>query len=153
MGNQSFKKRHHASRKKDGGKADQRTLTADVLPRWGSLKAGSIARSDVFVLLDDIKDPSAPVMANRVLALVRKMFNFGIQRGILQANPATVIQEPAVEIPKDRFLSEQEIKRFWHGLDQANIQETLKGGESRSGRVIRDCPSASGVAPFHRFFI
>jgi integrase len=57
-------------------------------------------------------------MANRTLALVRKMFNFAIERDWLEANPCHMVKRPGVEKPRDRVLSEDEIKRVWAALDR-----------------------------------
>ena len=55
------------------------------------MKIKDIKRRDVRDLLDDIA-VRAPIMANRVLALVRKMFNFAIERDWLDVNPCHMIK-------------------------------------------------------------
>ncbi len=39
----------------------------------------------------------APIMGNRVLALVRKMLNFAVDHDWIDANPAARVQKPARE--------------------------------------------------------
>ncbi len=110
----------HAKKKKRSWREDQRMLNVYVLPKWKKLKVGEITRRDLVLLLDDI---DAPVQANRVLALVRKMFNFAVDRGILEATPFTRMKLPHEEKERVRTLPPDEIKAFWNGLDKANIKE------------------------------
>ena len=50
-------------------------------------------------------------MANRTLALVRKMFNFAIERDWLETNPCHMVKPPGDEKQRERVLSEDEIRR------------------------------------------
>jgi hypothetical protein len=43
----------------------------------------------VRLLIEAIADRGSPVMANRVLALVRKMLNFAVDYDWIDANPAS----------------------------------------------------------------
>jgi len=100
---------------------DERILTKDVVPPWGKRKAKDIERRDVVLLLDSIKSRGAPIQANRTLAVVRRMFNFAVERGILDTTPTSHIKAPAKENRRDRVLTPDEIKRFWYGLDSAPL--------------------------------
>ena len=55
-------------------------LDKDVLPDWGHRKAKNIKRADVIALLDKIVDRGSPVTANRTFEVIRRMFNFAIER-------------------------------------------------------------------------
>lgn len=87
-----------------------------LVTRWGSRKVKDIHRRDVRELLDEIAE-RAPIMANRTLALVRKMFNFGIEHDWVDTNPCHMIKRPAPESQRERVLSEDEIRRVWKALD------------------------------------
>lgn len=116
----------HAKPNKRTWRQDAAMLKADVLPRWARLKAKSIERSDVNALLDAIVDRGAPMQAGKVLALVRKLFNFGIERGVLAVNPATRIPRPTRPRIRDRVLADDEIRAFWHGLDQSKVRKQIR---------------------------
>ncbi len=105
---------------------DERCLKKDVLPYWGGQKAKSITRRDAIVLLDTIVDRGSPIMANRTLAVARRVFAFGVERDILEANPLLGIKPPAKEIRRDRILSDEEIMKFWSGLDRASMSEPVR---------------------------
>jgi hypothetical protein len=62
-----------AKPRKRSWKEDKRILDKDVLPTWKHRRAKDITRRDVIVLLDSIVDRGAPIAANKMLAVVRKM--------------------------------------------------------------------------------
>jgi len=104
---------------------DKRILEKDVLPDWGRRKAKDITRRDIIRLLDRVAERGG-VMANRTLAIIRKMFNFAVGRDIVPASPCTAVQAPAPENRRDRVLTAEEIKAFWQGLDKTRITEGIR---------------------------
>jgi integrase len=98
---------------KKSWREDARLLTREVLPPWGPRKGADIQRRDVLALLDHIVERGAPVQANRVLALVRKLFNWAISRGLLEQNPCVQVKAPGKEHQRDRVLTEDEIRVLW----------------------------------------
>ena len=114
-----------ACRKRDGGSTDRRVLEKDVLPAIGDMPIGAVTRRHVVRLLDQIADRGAPIMANRTHALVRRLFNFGLARGLLTISPVVKI-ERAAEKPRDRHLSAKEIPIFLRGLERATCEPNIK---------------------------
>lgn len=87
--------------------------------RWDSRRIQDITKRDVIELLDAVADRGAPVQANRVLAYVRRAFNWSIGRGIVASNPTDGIEAPAEEKSRDRVLSTTELADLLavaHGL-------------------------------------
>ncbi|MDF2529561.1 MAG: site-specific integrase [Gammaproteobacteria bacterium] len=109
-----------AKPRKRSWKEDERILKRDVSSAWGRMKAKDVRRRDVVLLIDKIAD-RAPIMANRTLAVVRRMFNFAIERDIVEMSPCTVIKLPSKETRRDRVLNEHEIKTFWQSLDKSEM--------------------------------
>ena len=105
---------------------DERMLRKDVLPLWGKRKAKDIRRRDVILLLDGIVERGAPIAANRVLSVVRRMFNFAVARDILDATPVAMVRAPSKENQRDRVLSADEIRTLWNGLADAPISSAIK---------------------------
>ena len=104
----------------------QRQLEADAIPVWGAKKAYDIKQKDVIELIEQIIDRGSPVMANRTLGLLKQVFKFGVQRGIIDASPAVAIDKPAKENRRDRVLSEDEIRAFWVGLDNSTMTDDVR---------------------------
>jgi len=107
-------KRH---KKPSSVKEDQRQIDADLIPEWGSRPAREISKQDVIRLLDKIVDRGSPSQAIHTRRLLSKMFNFGIQRDLVDSNPALLVPQPATEKPRDRVLDNDEIKRMWTALE------------------------------------
>ena len=116
----------HARPNKRSAAEDERILRHDVLPNWGRRKAKDIIRRDVIALLDEIVERGAPIQANRTLALLRKMFNFAVQRDILGSTPVTLVKAPGKERQRERVLSQNEIRAFWTGLDTADMTDEIR---------------------------
>jgi integrase len=87
----------------------ERLFKHDVLPTWGRRPIASIDLRDVNTLLDGIVDRGSPVVANRVRAAARKMFNWAAERGLIKTSPFEHIKSPAKEISRDRAPSDSEL--------------------------------------------
>lgn len=106
----------HARPKKRSAHEDARILAKYVPNRWRKVPAHTVTRRDVRDVLDDIAKRS-PIMANRVLACWRKVFNFAIKRDLVAANPCAMLDRPAVEKQRERVLSADELRRLWRALE------------------------------------
>ena len=86
----------------------------------------------------------APIMSNHVLALVKKMFNFALDREWLDANPAARLKPVAPKTARDRVLSPDEIRTFWRELLTSEVKRFLAPFEVDSivspMRAIQDEP-------------
>lgn len=111
-----FQKRH-LSKLKSGDHAWQ-FLNRFVLPAWGDRDIHTITKRDLIDLLDEIADSGRMTTANRVLAHVRKFFNWCVERDVLSSSPATGVKPPAKEASRDRVLTDQEIRWFWQACDR-----------------------------------
>ena len=81
-----------------------------VLPAFGGRSIDSIRKADVLRLIDKIVDSGSPVQANRVLAYLRRLFNWCIERDLIADNPAAGIKAPTKEVSRERVLSLDELK-------------------------------------------
>jgi integrase len=103
--------------RKRSWKTDKRILEKDILPEWGRRKVKDITRRDVKDLLRTVLDRGG-IMANRTLALIRKMFNYAVDElEIIPVSPCLKVKAPAPESQRDRVLTAEEIRGFWNGLD------------------------------------
>ncbi len=107
----------HAKAHKKSWREDERLIRRELLPVLGGLKATEVKRRDVIALLDAIVSRPAPVLANRVKALIHKIFAFALSRDVVEANPASGVPRPASEKARERVLKEEEIKGLWNALE------------------------------------
>ena len=115
-----------AKPRKRSWQEDERILKKDVALAIGRHKAKDVSKKDIILILDQIIDRGAPIAANRTLAAMRRMFNFAVERDIILITPCYGVKAPTKENRRDRVLSEEEIKTFWHGLKDTGMLETSK---------------------------
>jgi integrase len=84
-----------------------------VLPRWRGRDIKEITRRDVIELLDDVVEKGAPVAANRVLAAVSTLFNWALQRDLIEQSPTARLAMPSTERKRERTLVADEIRAVW----------------------------------------
>jgi integrase len=111
----------YAEKFKRSWKEDERILNRNVLPKWGKRKATSIKKRDINLLLEDIVDRGAPAMANNTFKIIRRMFNYAVEKDILPHSPAVGIKLPSPKVERERALSETELKKLLSTIDQANM--------------------------------
>ena len=83
-----------------------------VLRAFGTREITSITRGDIANAIR-VHALKAPIAANRGLAYARAFFNWCMDEGILDANPAVTIKKPAKERQRDRFHSLGELREIW----------------------------------------
>lgn len=88
-----------------------------ITAKWKGRDIRSIKRSEILALLDSIVDRGSPIAANRTLASLSKLFNWSIERGLIDASPVAAIKPPAPETSRDRVLSDDEIRWLWKATE------------------------------------
>ena len=85
-------------------------MTRHALPAFGGRPIDAVRKQHVLRLIDRIVDSGSPVQANRVLAYLRRLFNWCVERDLIVDNPAAGIKAPAKEVSRERVLSIDELK-------------------------------------------
>jgi integrase len=91
------------------------TLARLVYPKFGARNIADIKRSEIVRLLDTIEDQNGPVMADRTLAIVRKIMNWHASRSDEFRSP--IVRGMARTKPKararERTLTDEEVRAIW----------------------------------------
>jgi integrase len=116
----------HAMKFKRSWKEDERILNKEIVPAWGKRKAADIVKRDVLRALESIIDRGSPGQANNSFQVIRKMFNFAVERDILPFSPCNGLKLPAPKKTRDRVFTEQEIKAFWNNLLTCAMSNELR---------------------------
>jgi integrase len=85
-----------------------------LVERWRGRMVASITRHDVMTVLDTEMDIGRERTANKLLVVVRRMFAWAIERGLIDANPASNIRKPGRERTRERVLTDAELAAVWH---------------------------------------
>lgn len=96
----------------------RRLFDKNVIPHIGSIRIDAIQRKDVLKLHNAMKD--TPYQANRVLALLSKLFNWAEQVGLRhdRTNPVLHVSR-FTEEKRERLLQDSELSRLGQALADA----------------------------------
>jgi len=98
----------------------RRTLDKDILPAIGKMPLRSVTALAVRSVVRGVVERGAKVHAGKVLAHCKQLFKFGVSMGAMENNPAAsldAITVGAEDNRRDRTLTEGEVRKFWHALD------------------------------------
>jgi integrase len=118
----------------------QQQITVDILPAFGRMKVAGITHADVDAFHRKISE-RAPTHANRVLAVLSKMFSLSVVWGWRSNNPCKGVERNQ-EHKRTRYLSGAELARLTDALavlrDQgaANAVRLLLLTGARRGELL-----------------
>jgi integrase len=104
----------------------KRIFARNVRPVIGHVKLPDLGRQHIRQVLNIVKERGAMAATNRTLAALRRALSWGLSEDMIAVNPASGITTNIQEQPKDRALSQDEIRQFWNGLDGAPIGERTR---------------------------
>jgi integrase len=91
----------------------------------------------VICLLDRVVDRGTPIAANRTLSAIRTMFNWAVDRSLVDTTPCARISPPSEERSRDRVLAVDEIRLVWNAAEEVGwpfgklVQLLLLTGQRR----------------------
>jgi integrase len=94
-------------------KETKRMIECDALPIWRDRPISGITRRDVISVIDSIAARGAEVQANRMLARLRALFNWAVEKDRLTLSPVTGMRPPTKEYSRDRALTDDELRWLW----------------------------------------
>ena len=116
-----FMERHVSTLKENTQKAYQTALFHTVLDDWEEKPVYEVSRANVRSVIAEMA-AETPVMANRMLAYLRKFFNWCAETGVLNDDEAVptdrVVPPLKKETARKRWLSESEIGVFLRACDK-----------------------------------
>ena len=115
-----YLERHAIPKKRPNSVRNDRAMLQNIiLPKVGRKKVEAITRRDIESIHVAMRD--RPYQANRVLALLSKMFNLAISWQWRTDNPAKGM-ERYDEDKRDRYLTDDELRRLCDVLDRSPNQ-------------------------------
>jgi integrase len=91
----------------------------NMLPAIGDIPLAELHRRDINRVLTAIQSRGSRVEAARVFEDVRAFLRWARARGDLDANPTEGMRKPQTPGPRERVLSEDEIRTLWRSLPEA----------------------------------
>lgn len=118
----------YAKPHKRSWREDARQIRSMCLPRWKGRAAVDITRGDVRDLLGAVAKSRGGITANRLRALLSKLFRWAVSQDYIPANPASDLPKLAKETTRARVLTDDELRAFWARLDAAETDDSLPAG-------------------------
>jgi integrase len=112
---------------KKSWKCDRGLLKNHIIPVWGSKYLDQVTKADVITLLADHRKTHAPASCNRLLILVRYLFNLALkwETAGLKANPTKGFPLMPENNKQERYLSIDEA-RVMYGYLQSSPNKMLE---------------------------
>jgi len=104
-----------AKEHKRSWKEDERILNKYFVA-WHPRKAVDLEQEEIVDRLYEIKTENGPVMANRCLACVRKVYSWALKNAQIPSShlhPALRLDAPGQETSRERVYTDNEIKTLW----------------------------------------
>lgn len=83
----------------------------------GNRATASVGKPDVRHLVKGIHRRGAPVMANRTLSVIKRLFAYAVENDLLEHHPAPTMKPLSVEQSRHRTLSDAELVEVWRAAD------------------------------------
>ncbi len=113
----AFIEKYAAPKNKDW-RESHRLFKREFIPHWRQRDIRKITKRDVTAVIDGIVARGSPGAANHALAAVRRLFNWGVERGLLELSPVQGLKPPAKLNSRDRVLSDAELVSIWNAAGQ-----------------------------------
>lgn len=122
--------RRELAGRKDNGAEVRRMFAKDVLPKLGAVPLDAIRRAHITAILDQVAERGANRIAGLLLADLRQMFTFAVNREILQGDPSAGLKKQdwdGQSKERDRVLTETEIRQLLKLLPTSTLTQEAQG--------------------------
>ncbi|MBI1189016.1 MAG: tyrosine-type recombinase/integrase [Alphaproteobacteria bacterium] len=98
-------------------KAAAGEIDTHIRPRLGSVALADLSRAHGRQMVQDIAG-KYPVAANRALARLNAILNWAAGEDLIAVNPMLGIKKATIEAPRERVLSDDELREVWNASDR-----------------------------------
>jgi integrase len=109
----------------------ERRFNRNILPVLGHVRLGDLHKRDINRVVDPILARGRPVEASHCFEDLRALVRWGVRRGDLDHNITDGMRKPHQSQPRERALSDDEIRILWNRLPEVfkrsiNVQRILQ---------------------------
>jgi integrase len=102
--------RLHAQARNKSWREAERILEREFIGTFGQRDIREVKRFDVLEIMDAAVARGSTYQANRILSNIRKLFNWCVERGIVDSSPIVGLKAPTKEVSRERVLDDDELK-------------------------------------------
>lgn len=93
-----------------------RLFLKEIAPRIGSKSIGDVTKADIKSIVGSVAARGLTVAPNRVLAVLKKFFNWAVEEDFIAASPCQGVKMTK-EASRERVLSDDEIRLAWTAFE------------------------------------
>jgi len=115
-----FLRRHvQATLKPTTARAYENMFALDIVPYWSGIAIHDIKRRDIkFRIREAMEERDITAQANLLYSRLKKFFNWCVDEEYLETSPMEKMKKPAVQVDRDRVLSDDEIRLVYLAAGQ-----------------------------------
>lgn len=117
--------------RKDGGRYVKEQFGRRVFPSVGDVAIQDVRKSDLLAILDAVKTEGKLRTANTLLADLKQMFRFAVEREVIEHSPIELVSKRKVggkDVKRSRVLSGAELAELAKQLPTANLNRRTELG-------------------------
>jgi integrase len=111
----------------------ERRFNKNIVSVIGGVRLSDLHRRDINRVVDPIQGRGSPIEAAHAFEDMRAMLRWAMSRGDIDRNPADGMRKPAGSTPRERVLSESEVRAVWDGLPKVFAKS------KSTQRIVRLC--------------
>lgn len=118
---------------------EESILRCHIYPSIGDVVVSDVVEEQISDILERLGARLAPRTVVHVLVVTRALFNYGLRRGAVDANPTALIKRPRVAAQKPTFLEIDEVQRYIAAANGRKYEAALLlalGTGMRLGEVL-----------------
>ena len=133
-----FKEWHtrHAVPKLARAATDDIIFRCHIEPDFAKRKVRELTRVEIGRFRDEVARKATPLTSNSVMSLLSRFFNWGLDEGLLEFNPAARLRKSAARKPRERVLTRGNITVFWNALAHMEAMTGKHMARAEKGRML-----------------
>lgn len=130
-----YRKRHGETKR--SWKSDEIRIKRDLSPAFGQKLAAAVTDADIENVIDTMKARGVTVGATRTFETARAIFRWAVKKKLVPRAPTDTMEAPFKTGKRNRFLSEDEIKRYWQALSAVRDEGPTKTRQETHARILK----------------
>lgn len=126
----------HALPKLARAETDRFTYRCHIEKAFGRKQLKQLSRIEIGLFRDVVAKNTTPLTSNRVLVLLNRIFNWALDEGMIDSNPAARLRKVGERRPRERVLTHGNIRKFWRALDDMEMMTGDHMGQGLKGRML-----------------
>lgn len=99
-------------------------------------RIADLKRAEIGRFRDRVAKDASALTSNTVIELISRVLNWGLDEGLIEANPASRLRKVGSRRPRERILADADIPKFWHALSVMESMTREHMARDEKGRML-----------------